>query len=69
MLDAGVVEPDVMHVAAAEKAPVWMVDSVEMVLVTTLYEEMIFSGNKVGKNETHSARAERVGSTFRSEPV
>ena len=63
MLNAGAVEPDVMDVAAADKAPVWVVDPVEMALITTLEEERIFSGNKVGKNETYSARAECLGST------
>ena len=36
MLNAGAVEPDVMDVAAADKAPVWVVDPVEMALITTL---------------------------------
>ena len=36
MLDAGAVELDVMTVAAAAKAPVWVADPVEMALVTTL---------------------------------
>ena len=64
MLDAGAVEPDVMHVAAAEKAPVWVVDPVEMAFVTTVYEETFLNGNRVGKDETYRAQAERLSSTF-----
>ena len=42
-----------------------MVDSVEMALVTTVYEETFLNGNRVGKNETYRAQAERLSSTFR----
>ena len=63
LLNAGAVEPDVMNVAAVQKAPVWVVDSVEMALVTTVYKETFLNGNKVGKNETYSAQAECLGST------